>query len=484
MAGEAREKCAVGGIVLAENQPDNASALLYETMFALQHRGDEASGMVSRDPGEPLEMHHGPGLVKDVYDESVIERLSGRIAVGHNRYSTSGSKPSEEPRHPQPVIDEGLGLAIGHNGNFPDTSAMDKFLNKHNVLYSHRNDSEKAALTIAQFMHAGKDLPDAIEEAYPMLNGAFSCVGTHDNMLVAFRDPHGIRPLALGHRGKNRFVSSETCGLDILNAHYDRDVRPGELVIIGDDGSMESRQLAEGKDNLDIFEFVYFARHDSELYGNTVNSVRYRIGEELASEHGPIHENTENTVVVPVPDTSVPEAEGYADALGLQKSSAIIKNRYIARTFMQPSDESRQMQLRRKHNIISDPVKGKDVILIDDSIVRLNTMPNLVDRLKNQIGAKSVSVLIGSPPVRFPDYYGIDTPDQENLAAANMTPEEMRKALPGCSYLGFLSLDRLVRATGMPPDKFNMSCFTGEYPIDIGYNKKKIKTPVSMEYVE
>jgi amidophosphoribosyltransferase len=365
---------------------------------------------------------------------------------------------------------------------------MDAFLEKHNLLHGHRNDSEKMGFTIAQFMRGGHDFPDAIERTYPLLDGAFSCVGTHDDMLVAFRDPYGIRPLAIGNFDGNWVASSETCGLDILNAKYVREVQPGELVIITADGSVESKQLAEGRDKLDIFEFVYFARHDSKLFGKTVNEVRRQFGRELALAHGAMHDNGENVVVVPVPDTGVPEAEGYAQSLGLNTTQAIIKNRYIGRTFMQPTDQARKTQLRRKHNIIADPIKGKDVVIIDDSIVRLNTIPNLVQRM-NQIGARSVSVLIGSPPVRFPDYYGIDTPDQNELAAANLTVEGMREEINkeegvDCRYLGFLPLASMIKATGMPEDMFNLSCFTGEYPIDIGKRKREIRKPVSMEYVE
>jgi amidophosphoribosyltransferase len=305
MAGEAREKCAVGGILLAEQTEDSASAHLYEVLFALQHRGDEASGIVSREPGEPLAAHRELGMVKDVYGNESVSRLTGRLAIGHNKYTTSNSmQGARELRHPQPVIDESLGLALSHNGNIPDTSKMDGFLEKHNLLHGHRNDSEKMGFTIAQFMRGGQDLPSAIENAYPLLEGAFSCVGLHDDMLVAFRDPYGIRPLALGKFDNNWVASSETCGLDILNAEHTREVRPGELVVITADGAMESKQLADGTDKLDIFEFVYFARHDSTLYGKTVNEVRRQFGIELALAHGAMHDDGENVVVVPVPDAS------------------------------------------------------------------------------------------------------------------------------------------------------------------------------------
>lgn len=477
MAGEAREKCAVGGILLEDQSKSNASAYLYEIMFALQHRGSEASGMASMAPNSELHSRRNSGLVVDVYDTNSINALSGNVAIGHNRYSTSGRRQG----HPQPVVDEPLGFAQAHNGNYPDTSLIEVYLDKQKLRHGHLNDSEKAALATAQMMRKGKSLPDAVEQIYPMLTGAFSSVAIHDDQLVAFRDPRGIRPLAIGRFGTNWAVSSETCGLDIISADYVREVLPGEMVVITRDG-IESKQLAEGKQMLDAFEFVYFARHDSKLYGKVVNEVRRNFGKQLALLHGALHDDGQNVVVVPVPDTAIPEAEGYANALNLRHTQAIIKNRYIGRTFMLPTTEARQTQHRRKHNIIEESVRDRHVILIDDSIVRLNTMPNLAQRIK-AIGAKSVSVLIGSPPIRFPDFYGIDTPSQDELAAANMTIEQMRAEIQ-CHYLGFLSVDATIKAIDVQPDMLNLSCFTGEYPIDIGARKKHIRRPVSMTYAE
>jgi amidophosphoribosyltransferase len=476
--------CGVGGVLLSNRESDPASAYLYETMYALQHRGDEASGMASMHPGEPLHVHREKGMVKDVYDESSMQKLVGETAVAWVRYSTSGKKnaDSEGLPHPQPVTDEGTAVAHVHNGNFPDMSRMETHLASHNLRTQNMNDSEKAALCVTQEMRTGADLPTAIERAQEYMTGAYSCIAMHDDMMVAYRDPYGIRPLAIGRFEDNWVVSSETCGLDIINAKYQREVLPGELAIFTPDGRMESRQLADGTEKLDMFEFVYFARHDSYLYGQSVNEVRRRLGEGLAELHGPLHDDPSNTVVVPIPDTSIPIAEGYAHALKLTMKQAVIKNRFIGRTFMQPSDHARKTQLRRKHNMIKESIRGKDIIFIDDSIVRLNTIPNLVSRAW-AIGAKSVSVLIGSPPVRFPDYYGIDTPDQRELAAANMTVEQMQKKV-GCNYLGFLTLDRMLQATQQPAEKFNLSCFTGEYPIDIGPHKKKLFVPRSMQYVE
>lgn len=473
MAGEAREKCAVAAIVGVEQ----ASALGHEILFALQHRGPEASGMVSLTEDRQMNVHREAGMVPDVYDAESIAKLDGNTIIGHNRYSTSGSKKD----HPQPFIDPAIGLAFAHNGNLPITDRLEGHLQAKGIKTDNVNDSEMMGLTIAQNIRNGDDLPEAINRSYPLFRGAFSCVAMHDGMVVAFRDSRGIRPLALGSLASGHVVASETCGLDIIDARYEREVLPGEMVIITKDG-IESQQVADGQSKLDMFEFVYFARHDSMLYGQRVNEVRRRFGEKIAEEHPPITDNLDNVVVLPVPDTSVPAAEGYSEQLGLRMRTGIIKNRYIGRTFMQPTPAIRDTQLKRKHNMIPELVHGKDVIIMDDSIVRLNTIPRLATQAYLH-GAKSVMVLIASPPVRFPDYYGIDTPKQSELAAANMTVEEIRKRI-GCDYLGYLSLSGMIEATGLSANDFNLSCFTGEYPIGIGRRKEEISAPVSMEFAE
>lgn len=476
MAEEAKEKCAVAAVVGSDHGL-HASELVYEELFAMQHRGAEASGMASSLPEGGITNHRDNGVVVDVYKEKHIRELAGSVAIGHNRYSTSGSKK----KHMQPFVDEAVDYALAHNGNLPVTERLEGYLAKHNISPAHINDSEMMGHAIGQRLRKKHDLPTAIERSYSLFEGAFSCVALHDGMVVAFRDPKGIRPLALGKFDGGYAVSSETSGLDIIDAAYEREIEPGEMVIITKDG-IESKQIAEGENKLDMFEFVYFARHDSQLYGQRVNEVRRKFGEELADQHPPQTDDLKNIVVVPIPDTSTPAAEGYAEKLGLSHRSAVIKNRYIGRTFMLPNHTMRKQNLRRKHNIIPEAVDGKDVIFMDDSIVRLNTYPRLV-KLAYMCGARSVSALIASPPVRFPDYYGIDTPSQSELAAANMTVEQMRQKV-GSSHLGFLSLSRMVRATGLPADMFNLSCFTGEYPIDIGSRKKEISAPVSMEYID
>ncbi len=478
MRGNLREKCAVAAVI-EKDAPQSASAQVADLLFALQHRGDEATGIASQPSNGKIAFYHGEGLVRDVFKEDILTDLTGSMAIGHNRYSTNGRKDC----HMQPFVDDGIGFAFAHNGNLPVTDYLEKFLSTSNIPPEYRNDSEMMGLAIAQHIRQGQSLADAVQLCYPYFKGSFSCVAMHNGVIVAFRDRKGIRPLAFGKTDHGYAVSSETCGLDYLGAEYIRDVAPGEMIVIKQDG-YQAIQVVGGEEKLDIFEFVYFARHDSYLYGKNVNEFRRRSGEILAKEHRLNLSKKNTTLVIPVPDTSVPASEGYADTLSLKHRQAIIKNRFIpGRSFMQPTQENRMQLLRRKHNIIPEAVEGKNLILIDDSIVRLNTLPRLVE-LAYSCGAKTVSVLIASPPVRFPDFYGIDTPSQSELAASYMTVEQMKEKI-GCEYLGFLSLPGLIAATGIDEGRFNLSCFNGQYPIGIGQKwEATIKPPISMEYVD
>lgn len=473
------EKCAVA-LAYTKSDEYSASALCAESLFATQHRGPEATGIVSAMPDNTMIDKRGPGLVSSLFDAEEIARLSGSMAIGHNRYSTSGDKT----KHLQPCIDTPLGFSFAHNGNIPDTSKLEIFLDKHNIRNpsSKFNDSEMMSLTIAQHLREGLSLPDAIEKSTEYFTGAYSCVAMHDGVQVAFRDPCGIRPLEYGTVNHNaQLVSSETCGLEINDAVHEFSVDPGEMIIINEDGVRHQR-FAEANPKLDIFEIVYFARHDSKLYGQSVGEIRRNFGRILARNHPPITDDWKNVLVVGVPDTSTFAAEGYADELNLKHGQPLVKNRYIGRTFLNPSQDQRVKQLRRKHNFVEEAIYGKDLILIDDSIVRLNTYPRLV-RLALDLGARSVQTLVASAPVRFPDFYGIDTAEQGELAAANMTIEQMRLAMSS-NYLGFLTISQMVEATGKPASMFNLSSFTGEYPIDIGWRNQTISTPVSKEYME
>lgn len=480
MAGEAREKCAVSGVVSLDPEIP-ASVLMYDALDALQHRGAEATGIATLDESGDLAHVRELGLVRDVYNQEKLLGMPGPLAVGHNRYSTSGGRLS----HPQPFKDRGIGFAFAHNGNLPVTDNLETLLASNNIRTNKLNDSEMMGYAIASRIREGKELTKAVELCYPYFRGAFSCVAMHGDQIVAFRDSSGIRPLSMGRSEEAVVVVSETCALTTLGATFERDVQPGEMIVLSRDGSLDSVNVYNGEpsNKLDIFELVYFARHDSMLYDQTIQMIRRKSGNILAHEHPPVTDNAENIVVVPIPDTSVPAAEGYSEALGLLRRQSILKNRYAGRTFILPGNKERKQALKRKHSSIEEDFLDKDVILIDDSIVRGNTAPRTV-AIAKAAGARTVSVLIASPPVRFPDYYGIDTPSQSELIAANMTNEQIRKEID-CDYLGYLSLSGLIQATGQPADKFTLSCFNGEYPVGIGSaNRKQIYTPVSMECVD
>ena len=467
------EKCAVVGVSTKESGTE-AAHTTYRALFALQHRGVEGSGIVSTD-GAILSTVRKPGMVRDVFHQSDIDGLRGSIAVGHNRYSTNGDRHA----HLQPVINESIGFAFAHNGNIPDTDALEAYLQKRGYLTSQYNDSELFGNALASKLHGGRTFHEALVEVSALTVGAYACVATYGGDLVGFRDPRGIRPLEIGEFKGGMILASETCALDTVGAKHVRSVHPGEIVTIRGGTLVGSFQFAKGREQLDAFELVYFARHDSMLLGERVDMVRRRFGAELAKAHRPLA-NKDSVIVTAVPDTSVPAAESYAEALGLPYKTAIIKNRYIGRTFMQPTQASRKDSLRLKHTMIPELIAGKDVIMIDDSIVRGNTLPRLV-ALARELDASSVTILIASPPIRYPDFYGVDTPSQDELMAANMTVEEMRTAI-GADYLGFLSVSALVRAIGVPKKQLNLAAFTGHYPVSIGKQQKTVHQPVSDEY--
>lgn len=469
------EKCAVVGISTTKSDSE-AAHTAYRALFSLQHRGVEASGMVATNGGILLSVRK-PGMVRDVFHESDIEGLKGNIVVGHNRYSTNGNRHA----HLQPVVNESIGFALAHNGNIPDTTELEAYLEKRGYITDQYNDSELFGNAIASKLHGGRTFNDAITEISAITNGAYACVATHGGDLVGFRDPHGIRPLEIGEFDGGIILASETCALDTIGAKHIRSVKPGEVVRVREGKIVETYEFAEGVEQFDAFELVYFARHDSMQLGQRVDVVRRRFGAELAALHQP--KGDKNSVIVTaVPDTSVPAAESYAAELGLQYKTAIIKNRYIGRTFMQPTQASRQDSLRLKHTMIPELIAGKDIIMIDDSIVRGNTLPRLV-ALARELGARSVMVLIASPPIRYPDFYGVDTPSQGELMAANMSVEEMQGKV-GADYLGFLSVSSLVKAIGVPRERLNLAAFTGEYPVSIGDQQKSIRQPVSLEYID
>lgn len=475
LSDKLHEKCAVVG-VSTKSSDSLAAHTAYRALFALQHRGVEGSGITVTDGGS-LTSVRKPGMVRDVFHQSDIDRLQGSIAVGHNRYSTSGGRQA----HLQPVLNDSIGFALAHNGNIPDTTGLETYLQKQGYITSQYNDSELLGNAIASKIHSGRDFAAALKEINEITHGAYACVATHGGDLVGFRDLYGIRPLEIGKFDNGIILASETCALDTVGAEHIRSVKPGEIVIVRDGELVGTHQYAEAKERFDAFELVYFARHDSIMHGQRVDTVRRRFGSELAKTYKPPVKN-DDIIVTAVPDTSVPAAESYAAELGLQYKTAIIKNRYIGRTFMQPTQASRQDSLRLKHTMIPELIAGKHLVMIDDSIVRGNTLPRLV-ALARELGAESVTILIASPPIRYPDFYGVDTPSQKDLMAANMTIEEMRQTIDA-DYLGFLSVSEMVRAIGVPRHQLNLASFTGDYPIDLGSKRAQIKPAVSREYAD
>lgn len=453
------EKCAVFGTF---GTGDDAARTTFYGLWALQHRGQESSGIASYD-GNNFHHHVSPGLVASAYRPEDLEQLTGSITIGHNRYSTSGGVET----HMQPIMVREAKLAFAHNGNFPVTDKMEEFLTKRGVRFDKHNDSEMMAETIATLMTQDNlELDEAIAGSYPYFEGAFSAVAMTTDKLVAFRDFCGIRPLSIASLGDGYVVASETCAFDTVGAKFIRDIKPGEMVTIDKDG-IHSRQVVPGRLKLDVFEFVYFARPDSVIEGQSVNRVRENMGKAMAAEY-----KIDADIVVPVPDSGIPAALGYSHASGIRFEMALMKNRYIHRTFIRPSAQLREQDLRMKLNPIPGVLKGKRVILIDDSIVRGTTTRKIAHMLYDA-GAKEVHILISSPPVRYPDFYGINLPNQDDLIAHHMTPAMIKDHL-SVDSLGYLSLEGMIKATGMPANSLSTSCFDGIYPITIGKRQESI----------
>ncbi|HYH36230.1 MAG TPA: amidophosphoribosyltransferase, partial [Candidatus Saccharimonadales bacterium] len=461
-----KEKCAVFGIIgkkFGDHTGLEAARLAFYGLWALQHRGQESSGIVSSD-GQDLHRHAAPGLVATVYREEDLEQLPGHLAIGHNRYSTSGGT---DECYDQPFLERKHNIALGHNGNLPDTTKLEAFLNGRGVRLDKLNDTSMMSAAISCYMDDGLTFPEAIKKAWPLFTGAFSVVAMDTDTLVAFRDECGIRPLSIGTIDGGHVVASETCAFDTIGATFLRDVEPGEMVVINDEG-LTSHQVVPSNLKLDIFELVYFARPDSQILGKRIDAIRKDFGKQMAQEF-PI----EADVIVPVPDSGIPAALGYSQASGVPFEMGLIKNRYIHRTFIRPTTQLRERDLKMKLNPVIETLKDRRVVLVDDSIVRGTTMRHLVSMVF-EAGAKEVHLLITSPPVRYPDFYGINTPMQSELLAAYMSEDDMRDYV-GATSLCFLSYDGMLEATGLPKDSFSTSCFDGVYPISIGKRADEIR---------
>lgn len=458
------EKCAVFGVYNAHE----ASREVYFGLYSLQHRGQESSGIASSD-GNKIHVHKSNGLVAQVFEEKDFDHLKGTSAIGHNRYSTSGGTLHQ---HNQPVHKSGDPLALAHNGNLPSTKALESFLTKNNISLDHLNDSEMIYEAIKVEMGKGKSLVDAITETYHLFTGAFALLVMTKDELVALQDPYGIRPLSIGKLNGGYAFSSETCALDTVNAKFIRDVEPGEMVVASRDG-LKTYNLVKGQRKLDIFEFVYFARPDSKLLGKRIYEVRQNFGKILAQEN-----LIKADVVIPVPESAIPAAIGYSMESGIQYQQGLIKNRYIGRTFIMPDQRLRDRSVQMKLIPVPEVIAGKKVIVIDDSIVRGTTTGKIIKMLR-QAGAKEVHVMISSPPVKYPDFYGINTPLQKDLIAATKSVEEIKEFI-GADSLTYLSYDGLIRATELPETMFNTSMFNGKYPIDIKERAEGINFSLSV----
>jgi len=434
----------------------DVSRLVYLSLWSLQHRGQDSSGIASFD-GNQLQTHKKSGLVSRVYSPSSLAKLKGRVAIGHNRYSTSGGNDSALN---QPYDYSSSNFAFAHNGNLPYTDKLTDYAQRKNLDTGGLNDSGLMGLVLNHELTRTESIPEAVRRCWPLFTGAFCCVGLYNKRAFAFRDNHGIRPLVLGRTDNGYIVASETVALDIIGADFIRDVKPGELIIIWDN-QFESIQISEGQQTIDAFEFIYLARPDSRIANRSVYTTRYRAGQSLARA-SPV----EADVIIPIPDSGIPAATGYSHQSGIPVEHGLLKNRYIGRTFIEP-EKIRRSSIELKFNVIVEIVAGKDIVLVDDSIVRGNTLKYVTGLLRSY-GAKQIHVRIASPPILHPDFYGIDTPEGNNLIASRYGVVEVGRQV-GADSLAYLPLPDLVRAIGLPRSQLCLSSFDGHYPIEVPY---------------
>jgi len=466
-----KEACGVFG-VYAPGHP--VAHLTYLGLYALQHRGQESAGMAVSD-GDTITVVKDMGLVSHVFDNRTLVPLQGHLAVGHVRYSTTGAS---NWGNAQPIYREAgdAGFVLGHNGNLTNTAAL---ADSAGILPGTvTSDSDVVAELLQRAMvesgpgarSDGRDLERALLEVLPKLEGAFSLVLMDDSHVVGVRDPNGFRPLCLGRLDIGWVLSSETTGLDIVGAHFVRELDPGEIIVIDATGTRSLRPFPASRiePKLCLFEFVYFARPDSRLYGQTVHTARQRMGESLA-EQAPLPADTispgREAMVMPVPESGIPAAEGYARRSGIPFGQGLVRNRYINRTFIAPGQDQRAQSVRMKFNPIRENIAGKRLVVIDDSIVR-GTSTRAVVAMLREAGAAEIHLRISSPPYRWPCYFGMDTGTRGELIAANLTVSEIRDYL-GCDTLAYLELDRLVTATGVASRGFCSACLTGTYPVSV-----------------
>jgi amidophosphoribosyltransferase len=451
-----REECGVFGIY----GHTEAANLTYLGLYALQHRGQESVGIATSDGGR-LQIHKSMGYVADAFDETTISRLAGTSAVGHVRYSTAGESGL---KNAQPIlIDCAHGeIAICHNGNLVNAQELREMLVGQGSIFQTTSDTE-----VLLHLYARSKAPtpeQALIESVSQAQGAFSLVLLTKDRLIAVRDPHGFRPLTLGKLGDAYIVCSETCALDLIDAEWIRDIEPGEVFIAGPDGTKSIHPFAPGPSAHCIFEHVYFARPDSYVFGKSVNEVRTEFGRALARE-----QPADADVVVPIPDSGVCAATGFAETSGLPLQMGLIRNHYVGRTFIEPHQAIRHFGVRVKLNPVKSILAGRRVVLVDDSIVRGTTSRKIV-RMVRAAGAREVHMRISCPPAISPCFYGVDTPQRAELIAATHSLEEIRRYI-GADSLGYLSLEGLLSGVGPQRKQYCTSCYTGEYPVAFPANQ-------------
>ncbi|HEY7593526.1 MAG TPA: amidophosphoribosyltransferase [Actinophytocola sp.] len=453
---EPREECGVFGVWA---KGEEVAKLTYFGLYALQHRGQEAAG-ISVSDGRQIVVFKDLGLVSQVFDEQTLSSLRGHVAVGHCRYSTTGSTTWEnaQPTFRNTAI--GSGLSLGHNGNLVNTADLLERARAAGIRTNNGATTDSDLLCgLLAAEAADRGIEQAALELLPSVRGAFCLVFADETTLYAARDPHGVRPLVLGRLERGWVVASETAALDIVGASFVREVEPGELLAIDQNGLRSSR-FANPEPKGCLFEYVYLARPDTTIAGRSVHATRVEIGRRLAGEAP-----AEADLVIPVPESGTPAAIGYAQGSEIPYGSGLVKNAYVGRTFIQPSQTIRQLGIRLKLNPLKDVIRGKRLVVVDDSIVRGNTQRALV-RMLRESGAVEVHVRIASPPVRWPCFYGIDFASRAELIANGMELDDIRRSI-GADSLGYISLDGLVAASEQPRSRLCMACFDGKYPIPL-----------------
>lgn len=459
LSDKLREECGIFGVF----GHADAARLTELGLFSLQHRGQEACGIVSSN-GAELYQVRGIGLVSEVFDDAAIKNLPGNSAIGHTRYSTAGSNTIREVQ-PFSVACQHGKIAVCHNGNLPFAKGERERLEYAGAIFSSTSDTETILHNVARM--GARNAIEAVERVLETTEGAFSLLFLMPDCLVAVRDPRGFRPLALGRIGGGWCVASETCAFDMVDAEYVRDVQPGEMIVINEHGLNSSYPFEKKTPAQCVFEHVYFSRPDSIVFGRSVNESRHKMGKQLALEH-PV----EADLIVPVPDSGVAASIGYAQQSGINYRQAIVRNHYIGRTFIEPTQAVRSLGVRMKLNPVRNLIQGRRVVLVDDSIVRGTTSKKIVQMVR-EAGAREVHMRISCPPTISPCYYGVDTPHTDELIAANMSVEEICSFIEADS-LGYLSLEGMIRATGMDAAASCVACWTAKYPIPLKENEEEL----------